>query len=68
MIDTSTVYWWMDLDIFCDTCGDADNYEGTDFYDALKEAREDGWKIKKLFGEWKHYCPECNEIEDSFIL
>jgi len=24
---------------------------------------EEGWKKKLADGEWKHYCPECQESE-----
>jgi len=24
----------------------------------------EGWKKKLVYGEWEHYCPECQEIEE----
>jgi len=47
-------------DLECDSCGESEvNMDSFD--DALNYAKENGWKIKKINGEWKHYCPDCNE-------
>ncbi len=49
----------------CDLCGDwlTDEY---DFYDAVTAAKHAGWKSKKIAGEWRDYCPDCQKkIEDN---
>lgn len=47
--------------VICDNCGDG--YECDSWADAMEFMLEEGWKKKLLYGEWKHYCPECQESE-----
>lgn len=40
----------------CDNCqGDHDTGED-DFREALAQAKSEGWWIKKIGDEWKHFC------------
>ena len=45
----------------CDNCGTGQ--ECDTWTDALEYMFEEGWKKKLVDGEWKHYCPECQESE-----
>lgn len=54
------------FDIFCDeiSCGYSDQFHVSgDFYQAIKEAKEYGWSIKKDGDDWLHICPSCNKKE-----
>jgi NADH pyrophosphatase NudC (nudix superfamily) len=45
--------------VTCDNCGigqECDNWA-----DAMDFMNEEGWKKKLADGEWKYYCPECQE-------
>ena len=45
----------------CDNCG-----EGLVFNscaDAIDFMNYEGWKKRLVDGEWKHFCPECQESE-----
>lgn len=44
----------------CDVCGQQDSTFFGDFRECIREAKEEGWKIKKI-GEddWHHTCPFC---------
>ncbi len=45
--------------VICDNCGDG--YECDSWADAMEFMLEEGWKKKLFDGEWKHYCPECQQ-------
>jgi len=45
--------------VICDNCGI--RQECYDWADAIDFMNEEGWKKKLADGEWKHYCPECQE-------
>lgn len=45
--------------VICDNCGIGQ--ECYDWADAMDFMNEEGWKKKLADGEWKHYCPECQE-------
>ena len=45
--------------VICDNCGIGQ--ECYDWADAIDFMNEEGWKKKLADGEWKHYCPECQE-------
>lgn len=51
------------LVIECDCCDET--YEGAsaDWEDVWPAAKENGWKARKIGGEWVHACPECR-IDD----
>ena len=67
MIDTDRTFGT--TTIYCDTkgCNFEQEFEGfdgeVDFYGAIDEAKKSGWKIRKIDGEWHHYCPSCIEEE-----
>jgi hypothetical protein len=43
----------------CTECG-ATSYGGTlEWTDFIEELKEDGWRIRKIDGEWFHYCEDC---------
>jgi hypothetical protein len=45
----------------CDECG-SEVYGGTtEFLDFIQELKNDGWRIRKVEGEWEHYCEACSE-------
>ena len=45
--------------VICDNCGIGQ--ECYDWADAMDFMNEEGWKKRLVDGEWKHYCPECQE-------
>ena len=45
--------------ITCDSCGDG--FEVETWEEAQGMMNELGWRKKRVDGEWKHYCPECQE-------
>jgi len=47
--------------IYCDGCDAEDQFDGVDFYKAIDDAKELGWKIIKKDGEWCHYCVLCKD-------
>lgn len=52
------------ITISCDGCDHEQEFEGfdglIDFRKAIREAKEDGWKIYiDINGEWAHYCIDC---------
>lgn len=49
--------------ITCDVCGDDEGLDEYDFFDAVNEAKSNGWKIFKEQGEWMHKCPSCAELK-----
>jgi hypothetical protein len=48
--------------VTCDNC--ETGQECDTWTDALEYIFEEGWKKKLVDGEWKHYCPECQESEE----
>jgi hypothetical protein len=43
----------------CDNCGDGTELETWD--ECMEFMRENSWKKKLVDGEYKNYCPECQE-------
>ena len=58
MIDYNRDFETMDFE--CDTCSIGATYEG-DWQECVDAAKEDGWKIRKVDGDWKHTCSECDD-------
>lgn len=69
MIDS--LYSFGTVTIYCDknNCKSEETFEGfdnkPDFYSAIKEAKEMGWKILNKNGNWEHFCPSCYEKESK---
>ena len=41
-------------------CGAAHKvYAAEDFTIMISEAKDEGWKVTKVAGEWEHTCPDC---------
>lgn len=38
-------------------CVNEEVYTG-DWQECIDQAKEDGWKVKKVNGEWQHFCPD----------
>ena len=48
----------------CDYCGEeVSGFD--DFYDAVDYKKDNGWKSKKIKGEWNDVCPECQKGEEQ---
>lgn len=45
--------------VVCDNCGEG--FECDSWEEAQEEMKSQGWKTKKLNGEWVNYCKECVE-------
>ena len=56
--------------IYCDGCSHEETFDGfdgqVDFMGAIKEAKEGGWIMKRVDGEWEHHCSEeCRRKADG---
>jgi len=49
----------------CDNCGTGQECDS--WADVMEFMREEGWKKKLADGEWKHYCPECQEAKEVSV-
>jgi len=47
--------------VTCDNCGTGQECDS--WSDVMDFMNYEGWKKKLVDGEWKHYCPECQESE-----
>ena len=48
--------------VACDTCEFEESFDDLDFYDVIKKLKSSGWIVKKVGGEWLHYCCKlCSE-------
>lgn len=45
--------------LLCDVCGEEENEQFDDFYDAVEYKKSEGWKSQRVNGEWLDICPEC---------
>jgi uncharacterized protein (DUF983 family) len=43
----------------CDNCGEGQVCDS--WAEVIDFMNEEGWRKKLVGGEWKHYCPECQE-------
>ena len=48
----------------CSHCESSDEIETDDFIDAVDYLKGEDWLIKKVDGEWKHYCYDCRDNAD----
>ena len=44
--------------LICDECGHEVKYFNT-FDEAVEYKKENGWKSKRVDGEWVNVCPDC---------
>ena len=47
--------------VTCDNCGtgfEADNWDV-----ARAQMKDEGWRTRRVDGEWAHFCDECQEVE-----
>lgn len=49
------------FEVYCDepNCESYDTYDTVDWYDAVQEMKEEGWKVVQFNGSWRHICPDC---------
>jgi uncharacterized C2H2 Zn-finger protein len=45
--------------IECDSCDEVLDTDTADFEEARAAMRREGWRIRKIAGEWLHGCPRC---------
>ena len=46
--------------IECDSCSEVyEGDEGVEFTDVWADAKSEGWRTRKIAGEWLHGCPKC---------
>lgn len=43
----------------CDICGEEAEEDFFEFYDAVEYKKDNGWRSRKIKGEWHDVCPEC---------
>ncbi len=48
-------------EISCDGCSDGETVDAPSFQDAVRLAKDRGYRITKEDGDWKHYCGSCWE-------
>jgi len=48
--------------VICDNCGEGRVCDS--WADAIDFMNYEGWKKRLVDGEFKHYCPECVEVEE----
>lgn len=50
--------------VTCDKCADERTYVVVDgWWELLGEMKSDGWKNRKVDGEWQHICDNCQHPE-----
>lgn len=47
--------------LICDNCGKELDEQFYDFYDAIEAKKENGWKSRKVHGNWEDWCEKCCE-------
>jgi hypothetical protein len=47
--------------LICDICGAGTHDEFDSFQDAIDAKEDNGWKSKRVEGEWMDICPDCIE-------
>jgi frataxin-like iron-binding protein CyaY len=43
----------------CDSCSEVFDGESTNFTEVWNAAKRDGWRTRKIAGEWIHSCGKC---------
>lgn len=46
--------------LICDICGEVVK-EFDDFYDAVDYKKDNGWRSRRVIGDWEDVCPECQK-------
>lgn len=46
-------------ELSCDICGESPDESFDDFAEAVQYKKGNGWKSRKIDGEWHDLCPEC---------
>ena len=52
-----------DYILSCDICGGPADKKFDTFSEAVDYKKPNGWKVRKVNGEWKDTCPECSKAE-----
>ena len=47
------------ITFLCDSCSEIEPTELEDFNEAWSFAKREGWRSRKIAGEWLHGCPTC---------
>ena len=50
--------------VTCDNCGTGQECDS--WAEVMDFMNYGGWKKRLVDGEWKHYCPECQESEVEY--
>ena len=48
-----------EIAMVCDGCGEVEQTEHTDFFPALAEVKQVGWRAKWIDESWQHFCKDC---------
>ena len=43
----------------CDVCGDTLDADTSDFSEAIRTLKNEGWIARKIGADWIHSCAEC---------
>ena len=49
------------FNLTCDNCGEELEGDFEDFYEAVEAKKENGWKSRKVDGNWEDWCDKCCE-------
>lgn len=49
----------------CDICGEEYPETFFDFYDAVQAKKDNGWKSRKINGEWADICDKCCQMRND---
>jgi hypothetical protein len=48
----------------CDSCGENYDSQTNEFHAAWAEAKDLGWRSRKIGQDWVHSCPDCEATKD----
>jgi len=48
---------------FCDRCSFDKFFDFSTWNEVIQEMKNDGWRIRKVDGDWEHLCPTCANKE-----
>lgn len=58
----------MTIERTCVQCDGCDNFKSTglvSFEVKIKRIKASGWSIRKIAGQWRHYCDVCTDQQKS---
>jgi hypothetical protein len=50
------------IEFECDDCGEVLETDASDWSEALRRMKTEGWVSRKNGSQWEHFCPVCEEL------